>query len=71
MKPRYRSRLSWQAQPRLSTRLNFALSGGGWWCHDCQRQTERIEGEQGQPATCERCGSHRIEYQPPLTNQSL
>ncbi|HEV2210071.1 MAG TPA: hypothetical protein VG167_14925 [Verrucomicrobiae bacterium] len=33
-----------------------------WWCRDCERITEREESDQGQPAKCSLCGSHRIEY---------
>jgi hypothetical protein len=51
----------------LMARLTLALGTGGWWCTDCESQTERLEGEQGQPAACGRCGSYRISYQPPIT----
>jgi hypothetical protein len=56
-----------QVRRRIFGRLLLGLSDGGWWCLDCEKQTERIEGEQGLPAHCERCLSHRIQYQPPLT----
>lgn len=57
----------WQVRRRIFGRLMLALEdNGGWWCQDCGQQTEREEGEQGQPAHCLRCGSHRIRYQPPM-----
>lgn len=70
MKATKRPRLR-TAQPRLGARLELALTTGGWWCHDCQSHTERIESEQGEPASCAGCGSHRIEYQPPITSATL
>lgn len=57
----------WQVRRRIFSRLVLAMGDGGFWCRDCERATEREEGEQGQPAHCARCGSHRIEYQPPAT----
>ena len=39
---------------------------GGWFCQDCQDLCERNEGEQGQPAHCHKCGSHRLQYIPPV-----
>lgn len=49
---------------RLLARLVHALEGF-WWCRDCDSPTERVEGEQGQPSHCARCGSHRISYEQP------
>ena len=46
-------------------RFATAVLSGFWFCADCQDITERIEGEQGQPAHCERCGGHRITWNPP------
>jgi hypothetical protein len=60
-----------QIRRRILSRLLLALENGGWWCRDCERATDRVEGEQGQPAHCERCLSHRIEYQPPVTSPRL
>jgi DNA-directed RNA polymerase subunit RPC12/RpoP len=71
MRTKIKPRLNWQVQPRLMARLTLALGSGGWWCTDCQQETERIEGEQGQPATCDRCGSYRIQYQPPITDEPM
>lgn len=51
-------------QRRLWARISHALESSGWYCLDCEKPTERIEGEHGQPAACERCGSCRIEYHP-------
>jgi DNA-directed RNA polymerase subunit RPC12/RpoP len=53
-------------QRRLMARFLHALQGG-WYCLDCARATERDEGEQGQPAHCHYCKSHRIEYHRPAS----
>ena len=50
----------------LKDRLARIFAEGFWYCYDCDCRCERIEGEQGQSARCERCGSHRIEWNPPL-----
>lgn len=71
MMTKKRPRLNWQVQPRLNARLQLALNGGGWWCHGCQSETERLESDQGEPASCGSCGSHRIEYQQPITDKNL
>jgi hypothetical protein len=42
-----------------------SVASGFWFCRDCQARCEREEGEQGQPAHCSRCRSHRIQYFPP------
>jgi DNA-directed RNA polymerase subunit RPC12/RpoP len=52
------------SRPVAKTLLLSALSGPYWFCADCEKVTEREEGEQGQPAHCQRCGSHRIQFQP-------
>jgi len=54
---------------RILGRLLLSLQSGGYWCDDCEHETERVEGEQGQPAHCQRCQSHRIEYQPPIARK--
>jgi len=53
---------------RIFARLQHALTVGFWWCDDCDRVTERIEDDHGQPAHCGHpdCGSHRITYKKPL-----
>lgn len=48
---------------RLKEAFRQALTNGYWWCNVCECICERIEGEQGEPAHCHRCGSHRIEFQ--------
>lgn len=40
---------------------------GFWFCSDCEQITERMEGEQGQPAYCLKCGSYRIKFHRPPT----
>jgi hypothetical protein len=47
-----------QRRPKLLEGYWFCLSHGG--------PCERIEGEQGQPAHCETCGSHRLKWNPPV-----
>lgn len=57
-----------QLRRSLLFRFLYALDGhtaGYWWCYDCTKPTEREEGEQGQPAHCKHCGSHRIRYVEP------
>jgi len=51
-----------QAFASLNLRLTDLALNGFWFCHDCASVCERIEGEQGQPAHCKRCRSHRIEW---------
>ena len=50
----------------LRARLIEMFSTGFWHCQDCDHSTERVEGEQGQPAHCGRCGSHRIQWRDPI-----
>lgn len=50
----------------LQRRIETVLMAGFWFCRDCDCMCERIEGEQGQPAHCDRCGGHRIEWNPPV-----
>lgn len=51
----------------LKANIEAVLMTGFWYCNGCEARCEREEGEQGQPAHCERCGSMRIEYCPPIT----
>ncbi len=46
--------------------LSDALKTGVWWCRSCEQTTERIEGENGQPAHCHVCRSPKIQYLPPI-----
>lgn len=55
----------WQVRGRIWARVVLAANGGGWFCEDCRAHTERQESDQGQPASCARCGSHKINYVPP------
>ena len=50
------------ARRRIVARHFDALLSGYWWCVSCERVTERIESDQGQPAACGHCGSPRIRY---------
>ncbi len=44
----------------LKGRIAAIMREGNWWCRNCEARCEREEGEQGQPAHCEHCGSFRI-----------
>lgn len=50
----------------LKHKISEVLLNGFWYCYGCESITEREEGEQGQPAHCGRCGSARVEWQPPV-----
>ena len=60
-----------QVRRQILTSLLEKFQNGFWYCNDCSHSTEREEGEQGQPAHCSICGSHRIEWNRPATQQSL
>ena len=66
--PPPRPRVQTEAELARSIRhsVEHVLLSGFWYCSDCDARCERIEGEQGQPAHCDRCGSHRIEWNPPI-----
>jgi hypothetical protein len=51
---------------KMKRKLESVFLHGFWYCHDCERMIERIEGEQGQPAHCSHCGSPRIDWNPPI-----
>jgi hypothetical protein len=51
---------------RIFAALLGTLTLGFWWCDDCERVTERIEDDHGQPAHCSHCGSHNIHHEKPL-----
>jgi hypothetical protein len=61
----YQSVLLAASWPRAITNLQRIFRDGFWFCFDCEARCERIEGENGQPHSCDRCGSSRIEYVPP------
>jgi ribosomal protein L37AE/L43A len=50
---------------QMKSSLLQIFSNGFWFCQDCQARCERIEGENGQPHSCDRCNSPRIEYVQP------
>jgi hypothetical protein len=50
---------------QIKLRLFKAFSNGFWFCHDCQTSCERVEGENGQPSHCDRCGSPQIDWNKP------
>ena len=49
----------------VKRRIGSLLTAGFWWCFDCLAVCDREEGEQGQPAHCAACGSHRIKWNKP------
>jgi hypothetical protein len=55
-----------EIRQKLREKIDEILFCGSWFCNDCKRFCERIEGEQGQPAHCDKCGSHRITFLEPL-----
>ena len=60
------SRTQTQLADQLRCQIEEVFMSGFYYCNDCDCRTERIEGEQGQPAHCSRCGGHRITWNPPL-----
>lgn len=55
--------------PALS--LGEASASGYWRCLDCDAINSREESDQGEPAQCGRCGSHKLRYQPAVFQSSL
>jgi rubrerythrin len=51
---------------KLSRFFKDAALYGFWFCKSCDAPCERIEGEQGQPAHCDKCGSPRISWTQPM-----
>jgi hypothetical protein len=51
---------------QLKQSIESVFNNGFWYCQDGDHLCEREEGEQGQPAHCNRCGSHRITWFPPV-----
>jgi hypothetical protein len=51
---------------KLRRKIETVLAEGFWYCTDCDARCDRIEGEQGQPAHCQRCGSAHIFWNPPV-----
>lgn len=54
---------------KLALQMEIILTQGIWFCKDCGRGCDRIEDDHGQPAHCNRCGSHRIEFLQAPANQ--
>ena len=50
----------------LKRSVEYALMFGFWECRACGCKCERVEGEQGQPATSDCCHSPRLVWNPPL-----
>jgi uncharacterized paraquat-inducible protein A len=47
------------------------LNNGSWLCDDCDSFCDRIEGENGQPAHCHRCGGYRLKFVPPFKKEGI
>lgn len=55
---------------RIKAKLHEVFSNGFWYCKDHQGVCERVESDQRQPASCDRCGGVHLEWNAPLwTNQ--
>jgi hypothetical protein len=50
----------------LKEKIESVMLTGFHFCRSHEGICDRIESEQGQPACCSVCGSHRIEYHPPI-----
>lgn len=50
---------------RIKSNLQRLFTAGFWFCNDCERVCERIEGEHGQPSHCSHCQGYRIEFTRP------
>lgn len=64
-------RLGNQMKERLEASLAEVSASGYWRCLDCMAINSREEGEQGQPAHCGRCGSHKLKREPAVFQSSL
>ena len=51
---------------QLQRRIEHVLMEGFWFCTDCDAMCDRIEGENGQPAHCDRCHGPHIVWNPPI-----
>jgi hypothetical protein len=58
-----------QIGAKIKAKLSSLFKNGYWFCFDCETSCERVEGEQGQPDHCDRCGSHRIRWNAPIWTQ--
>lgn len=56
---------------KLRAKLSEIFRNGFWFCLDCEKQCERVEGEQGRPDHCDQCGSHRIQWNPPAWSDQI
>ena len=48
------------------SRIADVFTNGFWYCHSHEGRCERVEGENGQPSSCDVCGSPRIEWNRPV-----
>jgi hypothetical protein len=55
-----------QIAAKLKSSLAETFKNGFWYCQACESRCERVEGENGQPSHCDRCGDHHIKWNPPL-----
>lgn len=64
-KPAKKLRPSWETGRKIELRLTHLMATGFWFCLDCERVTERCEGENGQPHYCLHCKGHNLRQQRP------
>lgn len=50
----------------MKRKLGTLFAEGFYFCLDGQHPCERIESDQGQPPKCSRCGSFRLQFNPPM-----
>jgi hypothetical protein len=55
-----------KTKAQIESKLSDIFKNGFWYCLDCEGRCERIEGEQGQPSHCDKCGSPRIRWNEPI-----
>jgi hypothetical protein len=59
-----------EIRAKLKHQLDVLLTEGFWICSSCEQICDRIESDNGQPASCSTCGSHKITWNPPI-NEAL
>ncbi len=51
---------------RAKANLHKLFNNGFYYCTAHEGVCERVESDQGQPPTCDVCGSVRLEWNPPI-----
>jgi uncharacterized paraquat-inducible protein A len=60
-----------EIRQKLHCKISDVINNGSWLCNDCDSFCDRIEGENGQPAHCHRCGGYRLKFVPPLKKEGV